>query len=549
MDQLWAGDANSGEILGIYLPKGTPANYQYPFHWSRADLWPGVCVYIHFSSYNSSPDNWSKASSPDTVSHNSGSVGDATWPVLMLGVPVVHVQVTAPNASLAIPGRGFYHAPGGVERRWESPLFTCGQKDAILAVQYLKHNRVYIDGVLRTLGGFGWADGGMVLMGTSAGADIVSGVALHPNRAYELGTWGPYLEDTRVNHAILAATNVCKPSMFSGAVTFFNNLPKSETSTAGATTIVSASSCVFAATGNTITKAATTWASTPIVGSVLIVTGASTNPDPLLVRVTAATSTVITCSPLYSTLVNETATVTIKTVQSEEEATTLSAAPTRYVHEMGCFNHIPNYTDSSLTSYLMWSDTAAIEYPGWGDGAEGVLTVAHAPETFLLLKQAAPRRGKLYMHTSFSAFPYDTYARGIPDGFYNNALFIDSSNQRTAGLIAQSVVKNLRRPIAKRPRGGMRRSWHVDTVGRTICPPDENRQSITITNTGESTASSAAVSSDLHVGTTKHNMIAVLSVGESITIGGDGSWFTGPLYAYSSSGQAKYLLVENYGDM
>lgn len=226
--------ANAGQRFSVTMPAKPPGAYPYRSG-KREDNYPGAVIVYESSSFTTSTDSHVKAS-PDPITSSS----DFRYQLLLNGFVVITVQVTAVSgeSELNAYGDGMFHAPGGVERRWERWANPNQIKDGVVAFQYLRAHRERIIRELKAAGSiaYGWDDNWCVA-GTSSAAAVASAVALRPDRSYELGTEGPATMRTVPNCAVLNATNVGIPWAFQSSATWLNLLPTGETNNTPATTI------------------------------------------------------------------------------------------------------------------------------------------------------------------------------------------------------------------------------------------------------------------------------------------------------------------------
>jgi hypothetical protein len=192
-----------GERMAFYYPgDGTNSADN-----ARRCGWPDgvfglVFVYIGFTGFTASSN---------TIADGSATiVNDATyglfWLALMLGVVFVGVQVIPADATgvnASVTGRGFFHAPGTIERRYEggtvygAKVYRCAYQDAKFVVQHLRFyakRRYNID------------PEGIILGGNSAGGHTASMVGMSPNTGTHHGTGGQYDMSTVPNALYVSAT-------------------------------------------------------------------------------------------------------------------------------------------------------------------------------------------------------------------------------------------------------------------------------------------------------------------------------------------------------
>ena len=199
-----AGD-HSGQRFAIYYPPGSPGDY--PVNRAHPTTWAYI-VHCVNTSFNQSLKTWADGQA-NTIDYNSGATSQGlgvAWQCLMNGIAVVAIQVTtardengatAPDTGATVPtGNGLFHAPGGTAGYYESLDRPSAKKDMVLACQHLQFFAAK----------YGLCKDAWGMISTSGGSDTQAWCGLAPSRAMELGSWGPYLENTVPN--VFLATSV-----------------------------------------------------------------------------------------------------------------------------------------------------------------------------------------------------------------------------------------------------------------------------------------------------------------------------------------------------
>jgi len=217
----YTNTATSGQRFALYFPIGKPSDY-----WgSSARKWPGIVGVPVFPGFVSS------------ATFSDGTADDITesqgfwFQCLLLGIPVAIAQVTKPDEASTYTGDGFYHAPGGVDRRWEGGFdgtdqttYPNGYKDALMFQQHLR----YWAASLTDANGYGCLPN-ICAAGTSGGAIIHAGNMFCPNRANELGQGGQYEVSTVPNCNVVLATAVTWWEAYETTVAAGTIFPSAET--------------------------------------------------------------------------------------------------------------------------------------------------------------------------------------------------------------------------------------------------------------------------------------------------------------------------------
>ncbi len=230
----YTADSNHGQRLSMFFPPGDPSDHG----WGKdATEWP--IIYCQFFNAALSSSNSALVdSSTDTLQAIVGESG-RMWAAVDQGIPAVAIQVTAAEtAASACPatGNGLWHAPGGVDRRWEGgtafaqKTYPNNYTDAIRAMQWLRWNWHRLpknaQGYLRRFN-----PEGIVVGGRSGGGHLAATLGFAPSRAGSLGVGGQYDMNTIPNAGVATAAMMPWFKMWKQDtdVPHANMFPKAET--------------------------------------------------------------------------------------------------------------------------------------------------------------------------------------------------------------------------------------------------------------------------------------------------------------------------------
>jgi len=185
----YTAGTKSAQVLAVYLPERAANTYPVNRDYGHPDTY-AVMLCPRFSGFTS---DMTHAFTGTALTSTYGFM----WQCLMAGIAVVPIAVTAPNTSGAEgtpTGKGFYHAPGGRNRYYESKDRPSAWKDIQLAFQFIKRNARLKVGDYARLCHFA-----MGVHGVSAGGHIAAHLGFAPDRAYEMGSYGVFTESTVPN--------------------------------------------------------------------------------------------------------------------------------------------------------------------------------------------------------------------------------------------------------------------------------------------------------------------------------------------------------------
>lgn len=481
---FYTGDANSGTIASLYLPTGKPTDYHYPAADGLSrDRYPGFIAEFVCSGWATSA-----AVYPTTASTGGPGGGAITaaqgWRYLALlwGIPYWAIQLPVPSGSVTVPGGGYFHAPGGVDGRWESMAYLSPQKAVIYAWQWIMRNAEYHRGLLEAAGLYGYHKRG-IAAGASAGGACASIIGLAPNRAYEFGAAGQHVESTVPSANVITSTNIFVPWMFKDDSTFFGNLPEAEVDGGG---------------GENTTLAAT-YGGAPA-------------------RYKKEVSPAYLNLPGYGK----------------------GYIPPTFYHSDGFLQNVlktvlgvPTTTHKMkepFTQVLEGKTTLTISATQW----------AHCQEGGLLLKRMFPDEVELWLEASKTYYVQEELEGNIANPNAVSAIGYDPDAPGENGLLAFLRKHIGREPWDVNPPGPIHRRGQVNTTGRYVCPPERGRKGIWISNVSYTDDVGAALTNEvLEFGHRVSAMMGkIADAAAPVFFPGDG-----PLYLNGVGGPAKYDIV------
>jgi hypothetical protein len=183
----------AGQRATIFHPDGVPADYprMYGDKADKRTRWKTLLV----ENLSGDSPNGTTSGAP---SSSLAAANGLSWQWLRNGGAVVSAQKTSQQSGNAMAGKGFVHLPGGVDGYYESRNRPNCLKDSVFIIQHLRWNaRVYAYDDPRSYRLSPW----IAQFGVNSGFGQ-PWIGSAPSRAGELGSGGPYEENTVPNFII-----------------------------------------------------------------------------------------------------------------------------------------------------------------------------------------------------------------------------------------------------------------------------------------------------------------------------------------------------------